>query len=477
MTVFTAIVPFARAFFRFEIDYNEGWNIYNAATVAAHRWLYPARYGLTSVNYPMLSFWLMAQLHHLTHEYLFTARIVSLLSLLASGILVSAIVRKLSCTWTPALLAGLYCVAIFCANADNYVGMDDPQMLAQAVFLVALYIFVRDRDGWLSIAVSALLFVIAGCIKHSPIDFPLAVLVELLLVSRWRAIWFSVCGLGFMAFALALNVKYGGPHFFDQLLAPRGYSAAKAAIQLRNILGPILLPLCVSLYTAWQLRKDRGKRIAALLLACSMLVGGYFGGGEGVSFNALFTVFIATAILAGLFAAEYSVPHVSRTYRDQSDRAATQLTLATATPLALFLWLFIPMILSGNWQPISKLHAAAASQTRFDKEVAAIAATPGDALCESLLKCHYAGKPYLYDPFNATRLARLGKLDETILIEGIRSRRFGAIQLDVGLDDPAEIDRVDSALTDRFTPQMLAAISANYALTLKDADGAVYLPR
>ena len=53
----TAIVPFARAFYRVEVNYNEGWDVYNAAVVAAHGQLYPARSGWTSVNYPML--WLV----------------------------------------------------------------------------------------------------------------------------------------------------------------------------------------------------------------------------------------------------------------------------------------------------------------------------------------------------------------------------------------------------------------------------------
>jgi hypothetical protein len=45
-----ASVPFARAFYRVEINYNEGWNVYNAATEAAHRQLYPAAAGWTNNN-------------------------------------------------------------------------------------------------------------------------------------------------------------------------------------------------------------------------------------------------------------------------------------------------------------------------------------------------------------------------------------------------------------------------------------------
>src|SRR5579859_475387 len=173
MTLLAAAVPFLRAFYRVEIDYNEGWNIYNAATVAAHGWLYPAKYGWTSVNYPMLSFVIMAQLHRVTHDYLFTARVVSLLSLLASGALVAAIVRRLTGQgWRAPVMAGMFVVAVFCANAHYYVGMDDPQMLAQVFFLAGLYVYISRRDGLLAIFFAAFLFVVGGFIKHNPIDFP-----------------------------------------------------------------------------------------------------------------------------------------------------------------------------------------------------------------------------------------------------------------------------------------------------------------
>ena len=39
--VWAAIVPFGRAFYRFELNYNEGWNVYNAVTVNSHQLLYP----------------------------------------------------------------------------------------------------------------------------------------------------------------------------------------------------------------------------------------------------------------------------------------------------------------------------------------------------------------------------------------------------------------------------------------------------
>ena len=466
ITLLAAAVPFLRAFYRVEIDYNEGWNIYNAATVAAHGWLYPLKYGWTSVNYPMLSFVIMAQLHRVTHEYLFTARVVSLLSLLASGALVAAIVHRLAGKgWRAPVLAGMFVVALFCANTDYYVGMDDPQMLAQVFFLAGLYVYISRRDGLVAIFFAALLFVVGGFIKHNPIDFPLAVLIDLMLISRWRAAWFSVCGLALVAVGLALNVHYGGPHFIDQLLAPRSYSWSKAAVQLSIVLALILLPFGVAVSMAWRLRGDRVRRIAVIFFAVSLLLGGYFGGGNGVSVNSLFSAMLAVAILLGLSLAE--------------TRDATPRSWFVSRPIvavALFLWLLIPLAISGRWDVRGVMREKRAAQARFDDEVAAMKAQPGTALCESLLRCYAAGKPYLYDPFNATRLVELRKLNQDEMVRSIEERRYGVIQLGAPLGDEASIERRDSAMHERFTPEMLRAIQQNYVLAMQDGNFALYLP-
>jgi hypothetical protein len=462
MTILAAAVPFIRAFYRIEIDYNEGWNVYNAATVAAHGSLYPAKYGWTSVNYPMLSFVLMAHLHRLTHEYLFTARMISLVSLLISGVLVAAIVHRLSskAKYTP-LLAAMFVVAVFSANADVYVGMNDPQMLAQIFFLAGLYVYISGRDRWTSIFFAALLFVVGGFIKHNPIDFPLAVLIDLLLISRPRAAWFTACGLALVGVGVILNIHFGGPHFIDQLLAPRSYSWIKAALQMRNVMGPILLPAALAAYMAFRLRQDSVRRIAAIFLAVSLLLGGYFGGGNGVSVNSLFSATLAIVILVGLLLANL-------------ERSRT--TSMPAVAAFLFLWLLIPLAISGNWNVPQVMQKTRAAQARFSEEVEALASQPGPALCESLLRCYAAGKPYDYDPFNTTRLVEQKKLDQHAMLLSIEERRYGVIQLGVPLGDEGQINMVDPALRERFTPEMLQAVRQNYRLALQDDDVALYLP-
>ena len=463
--VLTAIVPFARSFYRVELNYNEGWNVYNAATVAAHGQLYPQKTGWTTVNYPMLSFVLVAKLHRWTRDYLFTASALSLLSLCSCCLLVGAIVRRLVSTWRPALLAAFFCLAIFAVAADYpaYVGVDDPQMLALLFFLSGFFAYLRLGQTRLGLALSALLFVLAASIKQNPIEFPLAVLLDLLLISRRRALWFFAWGIALLAISLGLQLHYGGPYLFAALLSPRAYSAFKAFKLSGIVLGPLILPLGVSIYTGWELRKDPQRRIFAILLVLAVLAGGYFLGGDGVSINSLFGAYLAMSILAGLF------------FSRLEDRPHPW---AASAPAFLFGWLLIPWLVVPtlddrstaqiDWDPPLALERIATAQARFDSEVAFLRVEPGPALCESMLRCYFAGKPYVYDPFNATRMVGLGKLDANVLAAALRRHQYGAIQVNGPL--------ADERRTEMFAPPILAAIRENYHSAFENQDGAIYVP-
>jgi hypothetical protein len=473
-TLFTAIVPFARAGFRTEVSYNEGWNIYNAALVAAHRPLYPQQYGWTTNNYPMLSFVIAADLHSVTHDYLFTERVLSLLSLLGCSVLTALIVRRLGAEWHASLLAGMFCLALFCTAVafPSYVGADDPQMLAQVFLMAGLLVYICAGSSLAGLTGVALLLVMGGCIKHNLCEFSLAILIDLVLASRRRALWFVFSMMGFAGAALLLHLRYGGHYFLNELFAPRSYSVDKALDSVGEALGPLLLPLVLSVATAWRYRGDSRRRVVALLLPLALMLGGYFYGGEGVAINALFGAFLAMSILMGLL-----LDGVGRRFTDLSANESAARPRVYA-PVALFAWLLIPWMLvpylsdprpeTNFWDPPKALHQFAADQARFDSDAALLRKLPGPALCESLLLCYEAGKPYVYDPFNATRLIDLGKLDPAVLIDALSRRQYGAIQLDTSLDREAHVGR--------FAPSVLAAIGRNYRIVSQDSDGAIYVP-
>jgi len=133
------------------------------------------------------------------------------------------------------------------------------------------------------------------------------------------------------------------------------------------------------------------------------------------------------------------------------------------------LWMVIPMIVCDTWNPVGKLRQTAADQRLFDEDVAFLRARNGPALCESLLRCYFAGKPFVYDPFNATRLIEFHKLDDAVIVNSLQQHAYGAVEIDGSQED--------DAFPDRFDPRIAAAINQTYHPVLMHEGAKIYLPR
>jgi hypothetical protein len=107
-------------------------------------------------------------------------------------------------------------------------------------------------------------------------------------------------------------------------------------------------------------------------------------------------------------------------------------------------------------------------QRRYEAEVSFLVAHPGPAICESLLICSDAGKPYILDPFNSARLVRLGKLNSNEIVNQIAEKKYGAIQTQA----PATQKRGE-----RFPDDVLEAIDRYYVEAFKAPNCVIYVPR
>jgi hypothetical protein len=461
--LWTATVPFWRTFLFAELDYNEGWNLYNTLKVASHQPLYSVTYDWTAVNYPALSFHLVAFLGRFTSEYLFTARILSLVGLCLSALFAGAIVKLTTNSRSAAWMTGCFLVAWFCAAADSYVGTDDPQVLAQAFFMAGIYVYLRGgRRGW-ALEAAALFFVVGGNIKHNLIEFPLAVLLDLLFNSPRRALRFAASGGLMAALSILITQQIDGSAYISCMLTPRAYSAMDGVDTMLLLPQYSPLPALAALVAAFFCWRDPRRRVLALLLGCALATDTVFCGGSGVDINGFFGSMLAMALLCGIFAAESTGQRWGR-FSLRSPMTAGAI---------FFLGLALPMVHSGNARPDETYLANRDAARRFAVEVAYLRTQPGPAICESMLRCAYAGKPYLYDPFNATRFIGEGKLDPGVMIDRIRNHAYGAIQMynDVGqkLADP------EPQMS--FTIPILQAIDKYYTPGLENEDGVIYLPK
>jgi hypothetical protein len=122
----------------------------------------------------------------------------------------------------------------------------------------------------------------------------------------------------------------------------------------------------------------------------------------------------------------------------------------------MFFWMLIPLQCDDALFPVENWHKLHAQQQRFTQQVDFLSAQPGPAICESILRCYYSGKPYLVDPFNSASLIHSGKLDENVLVSTIRAHDFAAIQF----NKPPLADGLPNAPNERFTPRPCGQVAA-----------------
>jgi hypothetical protein len=461
-SIVTLAGPATRAWYRLEVNYNEGWNAYNAQRVIDHARLYPEKYGWTTVNYPIVSFYFIGYLSRLLGDPILTGRLVSLLSLLVSCVCVALIVKKLTENWSPALFSASFCLALFCTSAPTYVGMDDPQMLGHPFILLGLLLYLGGAAGDAMILAIAALFVLGGNVKQSLLAAPFAVLSDLLMVSRAKALRFVFYGSIVLAASIAINILVGGPFFFSNLLVPRRYMISKAIGSLMIGYGWLQIPLMVSLvWSIWYLR-HRQYRVIALYFWTSLLFGIAFGGGLGVYVNMQFDNFFAMAIIMGLV--------LDSAWRLPIPQLQNGSLWRSIPALVLYVCVFFTFCQSPFMKLPKFISQLPAEQRQFRSEVSALSAQPGPAICESLLHCFYSGKPYVYDPFNSTSLVNFGKLNSGELVQQIAEHRFGAIQTRFPV---TQITRP----SERFPNEVLDAIDRDYQISWRDPECIIYVPR
>ena len=460
-SLLTIIGPVTRTFFHVEWNYNEGWNAYNAQAAAHHLPLYSPKYSWTTVNYPIVSFYVVAYLAHFLGDPVITGRLISLISLLLSSVFVALIVKKLTGNWGAAIFGASFCLALFCTVASGYVGMNDPQMFAHPFFLIGLLLYLGGPSSNGMIFAITALFVLGGNIKQNLVPAPLAVLIDFLAVSRTKAMRFILFAIVLLSASIVINMLLGGPFFISSLLSPRHYSFVWA-LRFLPAYEPLQVPLIISLaWSIWHMRTEKF-RVIALYFFSSLLIGIVFGGVGGVSTNTYFDNFLAMSIIMGLFLD--SVWHLPIPHFQKGNlwRWAPPLLLSVGLPF---------MLRGSPYFNLPKyLSQLPAKERQFEAEVSFLTAQPGPAICESLLRCYYSGKPYLFDPFNSTNLVSYKKLNGQEIVRQIAEKRFGAIQTYAPV---TELDRPYERLPNDF----LDAIDRYYQVSRRDSDCVIYVPR
>jgi hypothetical protein len=471
--------PLRRTFANVEVNYNEGWNVYRAAMVASGVPLYgapPQGFG-TGTAYPPLSFHLIGLLGTAS-TFTVIGRLVSLVSLIAAGVFVSLIVRHAGGSRQIAVFSFLlYEIGIALLRPDR-IGMNDPQLLAEALSTAGLYFYVRSPESRRHLCVSALLFCLAGFTKQNLIVFPAAVAIDLLFRSlRAFAVWAGAMVLS-AGLLTAMTLSVDGRYFFHHLVSGggRAYSFWVAWSNYHHYV-EIFQGLMV-IATAWSICVFTTRKVFVSAFVLSYVLAFLLAGGSGVDLNIFFNALATTVMACGIALSDFSfVPIGSR---------SAFLNSTAALMFAVFfisIMIFVPGQLRRDREQLRLLPARV---REFNSALELLKTRPGPALCESHLLCYEAGKPFEYEPFSVREQLGTGVLHEEDVLQLLRTHHFQTIEVALRADEQnlSEGDLRMSLTSDqkepnkqrRFTPRLMNELLEDYQLSMRTSEMALFCP-
>jgi hypothetical protein len=407
------------------IDYGEGWNAYWAAAAMGAGPLYAKSHVLVANNYPPLSFYVSGLLGKMTGDNIVAGRIVATGSMLCVAALIAMIVRRCGASRAWATAAALLFLTYAILYFSQFVGVNNPQWLGQAVMLAGV-LPLLSADGSpptpRRILCATGIMVLAGLVKHNQIALPLSATLWLARVeSRALRTWIAA-GIGWALVACLLLFALFGPAIFIELLAfKRTTDTGNFYEGLRKI-GCFAALAAVALVSAPGRWRDRRWLFFALYALFGLLFGALQRLGSGVYVNAHFDALIALSILSGIV---LGTP-VASPGRMQAPAARALLLIALLLPLAL----------------VAKSHVVRSLREFRDRRETAAAwngmigdvrAATGPVLCEVPAVCYWAGKPFSLDFFAYGQKLRTGT-SPLPLANFIDHRRAALLILDPDYD-------------------------------------------
>ncbi|ABI61360.2 Hypothetical protein GbCGDNIH2_0462 [Granulibacter bethesdensis] len=402
-------------------DPNEGWNAFQTRQALSGQALYPPLDGLTGNNYPPLSFYIVGWTAKLTGDPILAGRLLALLSMLTVGGIIVWMIRRLMIrVASPAdyapWLGGLLFMALNATLLRRYVGLDDPQWMADAVMMAGMALILPKQAGESPSAActvgSALLLLCGGMIKHNLLAAPLAVGIWLLLYHRraWR-IWCITALVGLAGVTVLCLMLYGPDMMRDIVGAKRHLSilrmADKSIVPLL-----VLLPMLIASRPLLQMRRQDDRLDLILIFVLIALPLGIFQrSGQGVDVNAHIEAAIALCLSVAV-SGSASIP------ADNPWR----MRVFIAAPLLIVGLVAIPKIIGERRHLTDDLRAWRSMETR-------IAAMPGPVACEMPALCFWAGQNFVLDFFLYGQNVALSG-DDHLLRKALEDKTFSAIILE-----------------------------------------------
>ncbi len=411
-----------RAFLNIEIEPNEGWNAYFADAAMGRMPLYPSTHQLITNNYPPVSFYIVGLIGRFIGDPVLAGRLLSLVAVIAIAMAIALSVRRLGGSGVAARISGAFFVATMSRFFMPYVGMNEPQLLGDAIMAFGFLGFLIARSNDRGYVGPVLVMALAGFVKHNIIAMPVTVFLWLALHRRREAVkCFCVAAIAIMI-GTAICYALFGENFFLNILSPRHYSL-KRALRSFQELEWVSVGLVACLYNAWACRRDVNVQLCSCLIAIAL--GSYFlqKGGAGVDINAQFDLVMAVAMSFGLAFTQVSLWPVARHLRLEQAQAI------------LLLAVCVRLLASKQLQPVrmvfdrSFINEIAIREQAMADSVQRVQQVPGDVLCPPLVS-YRSGKPFTVDAFNVQQRISAGVLPKDAITARVAAGTLTTVEVD-----------------------------------------------
>jgi hypothetical protein len=409
-------------------SYNEGWNAFWADAAARSGDLYAPADSLITNNYPPLSFHLIGLFGRIVGDNVIAGRLVSLTSFVCVVLAAFLWLRAAGVARQFALTGAVLLFATFSLYGNDYVAMNDPQMLGHALMLAAMVLLWRfELRRWATVAGAALML-LGGFTKHLLIPLPLAVTFWMACYRREAAaLWFTCLAAG-VPCGLWLTWR-AYPSFIDDLLSSRVYVVHQAVSATRHAVARLLPLLALGAVPIVRALRDKASGVLAprmafvlMYLSVSLVTGAIAGGGEGVTRNAFFDLVIASSLFAAL-GLEW-MWNQSRQPRLVGLSAAPAAIVLLAAGTSVYAVTLVP----------ETLHAVEQMDALEEDTRAAIQMLErlgkGRAACETLALCYWARSQFTVDFFTYGQKLRTGALPVEPCKAALQRGDFPVLQLE-----------------------------------------------
>jgi hypothetical protein len=402
-------------------DYNEGYYAYTAARVLGPGNLYPESGSLIANGYTPLFAYVTGIFGEILDDHLVAGRWIALASFLFVAVGVGAVVRLLSNNWAVSILAGLTFIGYIGLKHPSYIGMNDPQWLAQAFIIAALFVYLKtENQHRVSIPVVALLLA-AGLTKQTSVALPIALAVHIIWHCRDTIpAWAGGAAVAILPSVAALYA-FHGPDFLRGVLfneAQREYSVPKVldtALDFARFFVPLLVGFGLFL---WLVPRSAAKHLLLAYVASSAAIGFALTGGQFVGWNHLYDLLIALTITAGLAIAALSERLASRV-----PKVLTSILCGILANLALLAAAPSALAKAGT-----VLSALADRQVLVAGTISRIATVDGPVFCETMALCYWAGKDLEIDILELRRRLMSGSMSKEEFERLLASGHFQLLQ-------------------------------------------------